>query len=109
MGTTAEPPGEDRQDRTRIRTLVDWVFRSRVDGRIVVAQFPNIPLGIFLVATVVRVVLHPAGRVGTVLRIVMAGSLLGWAADEVVRGVNPWRRFLGAVVAGTTVAGLVLH
>jgi hypothetical protein len=26
-------------------------------------------------------------------------SLLIWAADEIVRGVNPWRRCLGAAVA----------
>ena len=32
------------------------------------------------------------------LRIVALLSLTIWALDEIVRGVNPWRRCLGAVV-----------
>jgi hypothetical protein len=30
--------------------------------------------------------------------VVATGSLIVWALDEVVRGVNPWRRFLGVAV-----------
>jgi hypothetical protein len=29
---------------------------------------------------------------------VVKGGLIIWAADEIVRGVNPWRRCLGAAV-----------
>jgi hypothetical protein len=34
-------------------------------------------------------------------------SLLWWATDEVLRGVNPWRRLLGTVVLGVELANLV--
>lgn len=88
-------------------TLVDWLFRDRTTGRVVVAQWPNVSLGIFLVASVARRVLDPAGTARTVLVVVAVGALLWWAGDEIVRGVNPWRRLLGAVVGGATLVGLV--
>ncbi len=40
-----------------------------------------------------------AGKFSTVLTVVFKGGLLVWSADEIVRGVNPWRRCLGAAVA----------
>ncbi len=39
------------------------------------------------------------GDTDTALGVIAALALVGWA-DEVVRGVNPGRRFLGAVVQG---------
>ena len=75
--------------------MVDCMFKSRTTGRITIAQFPNLALGLFLVATIVRIVLKPSGTTGTVLSVVGTGALLLWALDEVVRGVNPWRRLLG--------------
>ena len=57
---------------------------------------------------VVRI-FHPAGTVGTVLRVVEDGSILVWAVDELLRGVNPFRRLLGLVVLVGTVTGLVGH
>lgn len=33
-----------------------------------------------------------------VLTVAFKGFLLVWAADEILRGVNPWRRCLGAAV-----------
>lgn len=84
--------------------MIDWWFRDRATGRVVVAQWPNAPLVIFLVARVGDRVLAPSGPwldvVGTV-------ALLWWAGDEVLRGVNPFRRVLGAVIAAATLAGLV--
>jgi len=87
--------------------LVDWLFRDRTTGRLVVAQWPNVSLGIFLVAAVVRRLADPAGTAGTIVAVIATGALLWWAADEVVRGVNPWRRILGAGVGGATLVGLV--
>ena len=81
-----------------VRTAVDWLFRSRVTGRITIAQFPNLPLALFIVAGVAQWLLDPAGRVDTALTVVGTAGLLGWAADELVRGVNPWRRLLGGSV-----------
>jgi len=33
-----------------------------------------------------------------VAKVVATGSLIVWSLDELVRGVNPWRRLLGIVV-----------
>ncbi|GAC1330171.1 MAG: hypothetical protein NVSMB17_07290 [Candidatus Dormibacteria bacterium] len=84
--------------RSSYSNPVDWLFRSRVDGRIVVAQLPNVPLLVFLAATAVRVLLHPRGQSAVALGLVATLSLIVWAALEIVRGVNPFRRILGAVV-----------
>jgi hypothetical protein len=91
-----------------IRRAFDWLFRDRRTGRVVVAQLPNAPLAIFLVVSVVRRLADPSGTVGTVTDVVAVGSLLWWAGDEVLRGVNPFRRFLGAAVALATVGRLLL-
>lgn len=75
--------------------MIDWAFRNRQTGRITVAQWPNVALGLFLAATVLRWLVHPAGGVGTAFNVFTLATLVWWAADEVLRGVNPWRRFLG--------------
>ena len=81
---------------TRTRSVVDWIFRDRQTGRIVIAQRPNIPLFIWLVATAVSWFLH--GTAHTVVSGVGTVALVIWAVAEIARGVNPWRRTLGAVV-----------
>ena len=86
-----------------------WLFRDRRTGRFVVAQVPNAPLVVFLVASVVRRVFDVDATPGTVLDVVATGALLWWAGDEVVRGVNPFRRALGAVVALATVVGIATN
>ena len=73
-----------------------WCFEDRSSGKIVVMQWPNLPVWIFLAALAVQYVLHPAGALGTAVTVIAALSLAWWALDELVRGANPWRRFLGA-------------
>jgi len=87
--------------------LVDWLFRSRVTGRITVAQLPNAALLVWLAATVLARFWDP--RVGgqDVLRWVSTGALVVWAGDEVLRGVNPFRRMLGAGVLIWTAVSLL--
>lgn len=80
----------------------DWLFRNRKTGRITIAQFPNAALAVFLAASVLRRLLD--GRLDSGLRVLATGGLIWWAADELIRGVNPWRRLLGgAVLAGQIV------
>ncbi len=86
--------------------MIDWLFRSRETGRITIAQFPNVPLGLWLVASAVQWMFHPSGTVDTGLTVLATAGLIWWAADELVRGVNPWRRFLGGVVLALQVAKL---
>ncbi len=78
--------------------MFDWFFRNRHTGRITIAQFPNVPLALFLAAMAVDRLVEPAGTPGTAVRLLAAAALLWWALDEVIRGVNPWRRLLGAGV-----------
>lgn len=87
---------------SRTRSALRWAFRDRRTGRIVIAQRPNAPLAIWIVATVIAFFVH--GTVHTVVSVVGTVALVIWAIDELARGVNPWRRALGAVVLLVIVA-----
>ena len=87
--------------------MISWLFRSRETGKITLAQLPNAPLIIFLVAITVRWIFHPSGTVGTVVTGVATVALIVWAGDEIIRGVNPWRRILGGAVLALTIVGLL--
>jgi hypothetical protein len=90
-----------------VKKAIDWAFRSRQTNRLTIVQLPNPPLAAFLVASLLRLALHPSGATGTALSGLSTLSLLWWATDEVLRGVNPWRRLLGTVVLGVELANLV--
>jgi hypothetical protein len=85
-------------------SAIDWLFRNRQNGEITIVQIPNIPLGLFLVASVLRWLFDPSGGLRSALGVLATVGLVWWAIDEVLRGVNPWRRILG----GTVLAGQVL-
>ncbi|MGH9038477.1 MAG: hypothetical protein ACRD0O_22195 [Acidimicrobiia bacterium] len=87
--------------------MIDWLFRNRRTGRITIAQFPNVPLWVFLVASILRRLLDPTGSLDTALQVIATGGLIWWAADELLRGVNPWRRLLGAGVLAGQLLNLV--
>lgn len=75
----------------------DWFVRDIRTGRIVIGQWPNPALwlfGIFRLAAW----LGPDARTRDSAWIASEVCLLVWAVDELVRGVNPWRRCLGAGV-----------
>ena len=78
--------------------MANWLFRNRHTGEITIAQAPNPPLIIWLAATLINVIFDPSGATGTTLGIVGTGALIIWAGDELVRGVNPFRRAIGTVV-----------
>jgi len=79
-------------------SAVDWFLRNRHTGEITIAQWPNAPLTLFGLCAVIDWAFAPAGTVGTVVRGAGSLALVVWAADELLRGVNPWRRLLGAGV-----------
>lgn len=83
----------------------DWLFRSRHTGRVTVVQLPNVPLWIFLSTVAMRWVLPPGTWVRTAVNWIAVIALGWWALDEVLRGVNPWRRVLGLGIGGLVVAG----
>ncbi len=88
-----------------MKAAVRWMFEDRNTGRLVFAQWPNPPLWVFLVASVVRRVAderisNGAGFFATV-------ALATWALLELLKGVNPFRRILGAVVLAGLLARLL--
>jgi len=83
---------------------LDWFFRDRTSGRIVIGQWPNLSLWAFGLAEDVAWIAGPSGTVGWWATLVSTIALVVWAGDEVIRGVNPWRRCLGgAVLAGMAI------
>lgn len=87
------------------RGVVDWLFRDRESGRLVVGQWPNAAIGVWALCAAARLADLPADAEDT-LRWVGAGALLVWAVDEVARGANPFRRILGGVVLAFQVVAL---
>lgn len=78
-----------------MRRFMDWAFRDRRSGAIVIGQWPNPPLWVFGVASVAEWALEAAAPglppwLFAGLRIVALLGLIIWALDEIVRGVNPW-------------------
>ena len=97
-------PSELTEEHT---SFADWMFRSRTTGRITLAQLPNWPLGVWMLASAVMWLAHPRGWVHAALVIVASAALALWAGDEVLRGVNPFRRLLGIAALAWLVFSLV--
>lgn len=85
----------------------DWCFRDRRTGAITIGQFPNVALWIFMASVAVRWVVAEGSTAFEIAQWVGTAALGWWAVDEVLRGVNPWRRLLGVVVGGFVMAGIV--
>ena len=90
-----------------MRSWFDWLFRDRRTGHVTIVQFPNVALWIFFVTVALRRVVSGDGGMRSAIGYVGVAALGWWAVDEVVRGVNPWRRVLGLGGCVLTVAGLV--
>jgi hypothetical protein len=80
------------------RQVLQWFFRNRQTGAITVAQAPNPVSWIVIIAAVARWIGPSAGTLNLACTVVVTGGLIVWAVDEIVRGVNPWRRCLGTAV-----------
>lgn len=77
-------------------TLFDRTFRDH-EGKIVIAQMPNLPLLVGVAATLLQLIL-PSGNLQTGVDLVAFGALFTWAWQELFEGVNYFRRTLGLVV-----------
>jgi hypothetical protein len=87
-----ETPVPERQG------FIDWLLRSRTTGRITLVQVPNLPLAVWIIATLAQQPGFVSGRAADILGVVAAVALAAWAVAEMARGVNPFRRSLGFVV-----------
>ena len=83
----------------KLGRALDWAFRDRTTGAITIAQRPNPSLWSFLALTALAWLadglLGPSSPAARWLGIAGHLALAWWALDELLRGVNPWRRFLG--------------
>ncbi|WCS25963.1 hypothetical protein LOK46_03750 [Methylobacterium sp. NMS14P] len=87
--------------RTPFGRAVDWMFRDRTTGAITVAQWPNLPLWLFAGLSLAAWLAQDREPLASWLPTSSLSfgadiALTWWAVDELVRGVNPWRRILGA-------------
>ncbi|QNG35445.1 hypothetical protein F1C76_01430 [Geodermatophilaceae bacterium NBWT11] len=91
-----------------MRGALDWLFVDRTDPerRWVLGQWPNVMILVFLVLTVIASFVADDGAWGTALYVGTRIAILWWAADELFRGVNPFRRLTGAGVLVFVLAGV---
>lgn len=75
-----------------------WWFENRDTGDITIAQFPNWPLWGVGISSLVALGAEPDSAVGTAASWTRMALWVYWGADELLRGVNPWRRVLGSAV-----------
>jgi len=87
-------------------TLFDKIFRDS-DGNIVIAQMPNLPIILWVTASLLKLV-FTTGEINTGLDALAFGSLFTWAWLELFQGVNYFRRALGlGVLIGVMVSRTV--
>jgi hypothetical protein len=87
-------------------TLFDKIFRDS-DGNIVLAQMPNLPIIVWITASLLKLV-FTTGEINTGLDALAFGSLFTWAWLELFQGVNYFRRALGlGVLIGVMVSRTV--
>lgn len=84
------------------------MFRNRRTSGITVAQWPNISLTAFIILSIMLRTLHPHGSTDAVLHVIADVSILVWAVDELIRGVNPFRRILGSLVLLAMIADVII-
>jgi hypothetical protein len=77
-------------------TLFDKLFRDS-NGEIVIGQMPNLPIVIWVVASLLQAV-YKTGKINLGLDILASGSLFVWAIQELLQGVNYFRRGLGLII-----------
>jgi ABC-type hemin transport system ATPase subunit len=81
---------------SRRKDFANWMFRNRETGKITLGQPSNASMKVVQRATLVGVLL-PKSRVRTGFGVVAITALAAWGADELARGVNPFRRLQGAL------------
>jgi hypothetical protein len=78
-------------------SLFDKTFRD-IEGNFVIAQPPNLPLLVWLAATLLKLVPMKSDSISIALDTIALGALFTWAWLELFEGVNYFRRTLGFMV-----------
>ncbi|WP_373539308.1 hypothetical protein [Chamaesiphon sp.] len=85
--------------------LVDRLFRDNT-GEIVIAQAPNIPILLWISATLLKLVFK-TGKVKIALDLLAFGSILYWSFLEITQGATYFRRDLGVIVLIAIVTSVI--
>jgi len=93
-------------DSSMARRFLRWFFYSRETGAITIAQWPNLLLWIVIAAGLLQWCWPAGNQFAAAVAVVYKAMLFVWAGDEIIRGVNPWRRYLGAAVAIYAIAAI---
>jgi hypothetical protein len=93
---------------SKFQRIVRWMFVNHRTGGIAVAQWPNVALSVFIALSIARRLDIAKGTPQTTLRLLSIVAILAWAADELIRGVNPFRRILGLGVLLVTISSFAL-
>ena len=105
----SQQPSDDGapNGRGKLHSLFDWFFLDRRTGKILVVHVPNLAILLWMATVLARQLTVEGTTADTLLA--WAGSFtLGWGAiDEVVRGVNPWRRVLGLAGCIAVIVGVI--
>lgn len=86
--------------------LFDRTFRDS-KGDIVLAQPPNLPILVWLAATLLNFI-PMSGSIQVGLDAIAFGALFTWAWQELFQGVNYFRRALGFVVLIALISSKIL-
>jgi hypothetical protein len=105
---TTDEPVAHRVASSKLRRIARWMFVNRRTGGVTIAQYPNVALWVFIALSIPRRFAIPKGTPQTALRLLSVVAILVWGTDELVRGVNPFRRILGLAVLLATISSFVL-
>ncbi|MEX1296730.1 MAG: hypothetical protein AB1Z67_11210 [Candidatus Limnocylindrales bacterium] len=94
-------------ERSKWRSLLDWSFRDRRTGKILIIHVPNMAILLWLATVLARQLTAEGTTAHTLLAWAGSFTLGWWAIDELVRGVNPWRRVLGLAGVIAVLGGVV--
>ncbi len=87
-----------------LKRLVDWLFRD-TEGRVVIWQMPNLPLWVWIIATVIKYPLK--GVPAQIVAVIGSVALEYWGALEAYKGRSRFRKFIGTLVLGLVVVQTV--
>ncbi len=93
--TSSGPANGNGGVRGALRAILDWYFRDPRSGRVVLGQRPNLPIILWGATLVARQLAEDGSDVERLLDWTSLAFLGWWAIDELVRGVDPFRRTLG--------------
>jgi hypothetical protein len=78
------------------------------NGKVVLAQSPNLPIIFFVIASILAVVFN-RGSTGYLFKVLAFGSIFTWAWMEIFSGVNYFRRALGLVVVVLSITSAIMY